>query len=239
VPPQLDIAEKTVWMAEPAAMTPEEEKLFEQPAANWGDLAQMVEQSAAEPAAPPPLPWQMPAETAPELELMEVAPDSEFLPDALLEAPLAEIPVGQDALLQTAETTVAQTATESELESYENLTDTVRAQGPIRTMAAPRPDPPAAADPEPPKAPPLDASAEATPPEAASESAPPPSQPAWSGPVEELEAAPAERNITPAEAFAEAAPAAVDPATLEHLIRGVVGELMPQIIDQVKQALKR
>jgi CheY-like chemotaxis protein len=31
---------------------------------------------------------------------------------------------------------------------------------------------------------------------------------------------------------------AVDPATLEHVIRGVVGELMPQIVAQVKSALK-
>lgn len=35
-----------------------------------------------------------------------------------------------------------------------------------------------------------------------------------------------------------AQPPAVDPATLEHVIRGVVGELMPQIVAQVKSALK-
>jgi hypothetical protein len=34
------------------------------------------------------------------------------------------------------------------------------------------------------------------------------------------------------------ASSAVDPATLEHVIRGVVGELMPQIVAQVKSALK-
>lgn len=37
---------------------------------------------------------------------------------------------------------------------------------------------------------------------------------------------------------ANSAPA-VDPATLEHVIRGVVGELMPQIVAQVKTALKK
>ena len=86
--------------------------------------------------------------------------------------------------------------------------------------------------------------AETASPEAPSEEAPgggPP--PAWSGPVEELEAAPDERNIQPqaSEVKPEAPPdlSNVDPATLEHVIRGVVGELMPQIIDQVKQALKR
>ena len=224
-PPQLDIAEKSIWVAEVAALTPEEEKLFEQPAANWGDLEQMVEQSAAEPATPPPLPWQT-TESTPDLELAAEAPDPQFIPDALLEAPLAEIPVTQDALLQVAEKTVAPTATESELESYENLTDTVRAQGPIRTMKAP--PPPIAAEPEPPAAVAVESS---------TENSAPPQPPSFSGPVEELEAAPSERNISRDEAAAEAA-AEVDPATLEHIIRGVVGELMPQIIAQVKQALK-
>ncbi|MSO20858.1 MAG: hypothetical protein EXQ56_10435 [Acidobacteria bacterium] len=35
-----------------------------------------------------------------------------------------------------------------------------------------------------------------------------------------------------------AATPTVDPATLEHVIRGVVGKLMPQIVAQVKSALK-
>jgi CheY-like chemotaxis protein len=225
--PQLDIAEKTVWKAEPAAMTLEEEKLFEQPAANWGDLAQMVEQSAAEPAAPPPLPWQLPVESGPPpvaQPAAQVAPPPrspapvKVAADALLEAAPPDMPSTQDALLETAERTVAETATELELESYENLADTVRAQGPIKTMA-------------PPPAP----AAEEAPSEEAPGGGPPPS---WSGPIEELEAAPDERNVPPAEIAAEAAPETVDSAALEHVIRGVIGELMPQIIAQVKQALK-
>ena len=233
--PQLDIAEKTVWTAEAAPMTPEEEKLFEQPAAYWGDLAQLVEQSAAEPAAPAPLPWKMPeppvvapvaqapVAQAPVAQAPAAAPPPEVPvssgADALLETAPAGAPMGRDALLETVESTIAATATETELESYENLSETVQAQGPIKIKTRP---------PEP----------AALPPEAAPEEAPVGgAPPTWSGPVEELEAAPAERNVPPAEA--ESAPATVDPATLEHLVRGVVGELMPQIIDQVKQALKR
>jgi len=44
----------------------------------------------------------------------------------------------------------------------------------------------------------------------------------WSGPVEELEAEPSERNL---------------PA-VEQLVRQAIEDLMPEIIDRVKQSLK-
>jgi hypothetical protein len=44
----------------------------------------------------------------------------------------------------------------------------------------------------------------------------------FSGPVEELEAAPAERNLPP----------------VEQLVRQAIDDLMPEIIDRVKQSLK-
>jgi hypothetical protein len=37
-----------VWTAEPAAVTEEEERLFDQPAGNWGDLTQLVEEERQE-----------------------------------------------------------------------------------------------------------------------------------------------------------------------------------------------
>jgi hypothetical protein len=165
--PQLDIAEKTVWTAEPAEMTPEEAKLFEQPSANWGDLEHLVEQTGTqaavsepapepmfppEPAAPPPPPWQFEVETSDQL-----------------------VTTGPDPGLELADNTFAETATEPELESYENLADTVAAQGPIRTAAA-APDllPPVSPEEEAPEG-----------------GAPPP----YGGPVEELEADPSDRNL--------------------------------------------
>ncbi len=124
--PQLDIADTTVWTAEPAPITPEEEKLFEQPAANWGDLTQMVEQAeAASPATAPPVevPGIMAHDPALQWEENDTAP------------------VQPDALLEMAEQTTAETSTEPAVEHYEGLSEA--------TVAHPEPMPPAQPQPVP------------------------------------------------------------------------------------------
>jgi hypothetical protein len=80
------------------------------------------------------------------------------------------------------------------IEHYESLDEVVEAQGPVQL--APEPAPP-------------DSSSE----EPAAE---------FSGPVEELEASPEERNLPP----------------VEQLVRQAVDDLMPEIIDRVKRSMK-
>jgi CheY-like chemotaxis protein len=209
--PQLDIHEKTVWTAEPAEMTPEEAKLFEQPSANWGDLEQLVEQSSSqENGQASTAPSFAPIPPPPPLPAVDPAPPPMFPPESAAPAPppwqFEPEPSGQyvesgpDPGLERPDTTFASTGTEPELESYDSLADTVAAQGPIRTYTPP-PEPPA---------------------EEAPEGGAPP---AYGGPVEELEAAPAERNL-PQE------------PSIDDQVRKAVDEMLPEIIERVKQSLK-
>ena len=212
--PQLDIHEKTVWTAEPAQMTPEEAKLFEQPSANWGDLEQLVEQSstgtAIGTAEPPPMMSepepeivpQMEPQIAPQMTMEPVPPPASAPPPWQYEVQTSEqyVEGGRDPALETADHTFAQTATEPELESYDSLADTVAAQGPIKTYVPP--------------------------PEPLAEEAPEGgSPPLYGGPVEELEASPSERNL-PQE------------PSVDDLVRKAIEELLPEIIERVKQSLK-
>jgi CheY-like chemotaxis protein len=171
--PQHNVADTTVWTAEAAPITPEEEKLFEQPAANWGDLAKMVEQAEA-PSSPLPPPLQMPAY-------------AENEPALQADGHVDHAPVQPDALLELIPHSVAATATEPELESYEDLT--------VATVAHPEPIPPPQLEPVPVEE---------------------------AEPLEEIEAAPDERTVPP----------------LEQRVRQAVEDLMPEIIERVKQSLK-
>ena len=206
--PQLDIAENTVWTAQPAEMTSDEAKLFEQPSANWGDLEQLVEQSAAEQPAPAPLPWQMPSPApspVPSAVPIQMAAEPPSAPDrdpALEASESDDAPVQPDSLLEVAEHTEAEAGTDSAIEHYESLDAVVEAQGPVTYKGEPE---------RPIIAPEIL-------PGAGEES---PGTP-WSGPVEELEAEPSERNL---------------PA-VEQLVRQAIEDLMPEIIDRVKQSLK-
>jgi CheY-like chemotaxis protein len=185
-PPNLEGTEHTTWTAEPAEMTAEEAKLFEQPSANWGDLEQMVEQTSGEPEPlPAPAPFTLKGsgrsltDRDPGLEAREApAPDAPIETDPLLYRPEEYSPLPEDPLI----------------EHYESLDEVVEAQGPVQL--APEPVPPASSSEE-----------------VAAE---------FSGPVEELEASPEERNLPP----------------VEQLVRQAVDDLMPEIIDRVKRSLQ-
>jgi len=178
-------------------MTAAEAKLFEQPSANWDDLEQLVEQTAAaQPApAPAPLPWQMSASTS-------GSADGDRDP-ALETREDADVPIEADPLLYRPPEVPTDIPADPAIEHYESLDAVVEAQGPVGYKAEPPPAPEetlAASD----------ASEEAA------------GAPAFSGPVEELEAAPEERNLPP----------------IEQLVRQAIEDLMPEIIDRVKQSLK-
>jgi CheY-like chemotaxis protein len=182
--PQLDIAEKTVWTAEPAPMTPEEEKLFEQPSADWGDLAQLVEQGDAE------------VETA---EMVPPEAEPEPLPVEMESIP-APSPMEDPGI-----------------EHFESL-DSVVAAAPMTAPTSGMPMqgmevPSMASEPEPLME---ELSSEAE------ELSSPQTLPAVVEPVEEITAAPSERNMPP----------------MEQLVRQAVEDLMPEIVERVKQFLK-
>jgi len=193
--PQLDIAEKTTWSAEPAEMTAAEAKLFELPSANWDDLEQLVEQTAAaQPApAPAPLPWQMSASTS-------ESADGDRDP-ALETREDADVPIAADPLLYRPPEVPTDIPADPAIEHYESLDAVVEAQGPVGYKAEPPPPPEETAAPGEEEA-------------AAGQE--------FSGPVEELEAAPGDRNLPP----------------VEQLVRQAIEDLMPEIIDRVKQSLK-
>jgi hypothetical protein len=110
-----------------------------------------------------------------------------------------EVTVQPDALLIRPDETPAEVALDPELESYESLDAVVEAQGPV--AYAPKPEP---------------APEEAAMTEEAAEGQ------EFSGPVEELEASPGERNMPP----------------VEQLVRQAIEDLLPEIIDRVKKSLK-
>ena len=188
--PHLDIAEKTVWTAEPAPLTPEEERLFEQPSADWGDLAQLVEQGGAEVATTEAVPPE--AEPEPLLVKMQSVAAPSSMPGSM---------------------------EDSGIEHFESLDSVVAAEPmqappmrtsgtPIREMEAPSMAP----EPEP-LMEEFSSDVDGT-----SFQAPP----AAVEPVEEITAAPSERNMPP----------------MEQLVRQAVEDLMPEIIERVKQSLK-
>jgi CheY-like chemotaxis protein len=157
--PQLDLAEKTVWTAEPAPMTPEEGRLFDQPSADWGDLAQLVEQAdsevvraeaAPQKTEPEPLSVEMQAvpaaepmpETAggSEIEYFESLDDVVAAPPmgrASAPAPEAEVP----SLSPAPETVLAETP-DSDKEVQEPVAEPVEeVASPLSTLNAPPMDP--------------------------------------------------------------------------------------------------
>ncbi|HWP85700.1 MAG TPA: response regulator [Terriglobia bacterium] len=199
VPPaSLVVEESAVWTAEPAEVTEEEARLFDQPAADWRDLEQLVSKAAAEPpsalsasaamaAAEPPQPE--PAPPGAPLSWPTASAKAEPITMSAMEFGLVGAESGAvspDPLLIRPEETPAQVDTDPEIEHYENLDAVVEAQGPVHTIRAPEPPP------------------------------------EFPGPVEELEASPEERNLPP----------------LEQLVRQAIEDLLPEIIDRVKQSLK-
>jgi CheY-like chemotaxis protein len=251
------------WVAQEAEVTAEDEALFASPASaapSWSELTQMAAAVSEEPAALPNLPWQMEpdlvrsdetpvdAGTAEGIEHFEnlnetISSYAPISPAALgigiepipltpvEEAVSAAMPsFNEEIILSPAD--VAAGASPETISGpidpnfdrgFEPITSSFPIPQPVEEpIAEPAPEVVAAVEEL------VDAA-----PAAASED----DRLVEAAVAMVREATERELDADAAASPDKAAPA-VDPATLEHVIRGVVGELMPQIVSQVKSALK-
>jgi CheY-like chemotaxis protein len=254
----------TNWVAKRIEVTPEDEKLFEAdpaPPVEWGDLTQLAAAVSDEPVSAAALPWQ----TEPDLVQADTTPVEVGTAEGiehfenLNETISSHAPISFSALgigIQPIPLTPVQDEGPSmpsfDQEIILSPADVAAGAGDMAAVAV---DPEFDRGFEPiTSAMPLNVQPENSTPEAASPS------PAEQVPAEHMAPATVEtagtdslieaavamvREATEKELAAEAAasqntvPApGLDPSTLEHVIRGVVGELMPQIVAQVKSALK-